>query len=227
MASPFDESDFVDADYQTGKAGGPVHPPSSLTSLSTPRPNLTREELDAKVTEAQKKLTDLKQAQEELERERVALEEARRRRIELELGREEMVQHLTRGTALIEEAEFKTRREAEQMAKTLAELREALAKVQAIREETWRPEDWQTELTRALTSIESARMEWNRARLKWTFLHPASDASAGAVRHGSIEPAWAKLPLADLCRLGLALSWPLVLAALLASALFLFVLTHR
>src|SRR2546425_13118056 len=123
MASEFVESDFVDSDFQAAKkspfaaaaAGGPNRPP-------------TREELDSGVADAQQRLMELKRAQEELERERSALEEARRRRIEFQTGREEMQQHLTRGVGRLEEAEFNARRDAEQMAKTLAELREAVVK---------------------------------------------------------------------------------------------------
>ena len=226
VASQFDESDFIDTDYQSAQAATPSPSSSALSSINPANPNLTRSELDAKVSEAQRKLADLKRAQEELERERAALEEARRRRIELETGREEMLQHLTRGTTLVEETEFKTRREAEQMAKTLAELREALVNVQAIREENWKPENWQAELTRALASIENARMEWNRARLKWTFLNPA-DPSSAATRKSSMDSAWTKMPLGELCRLGLALTWPLAVVALVAIGAVLFALMRR
>ena len=223
MASQFDESDFIDTDYEAAKATGPISPtvsPAYPSAGPAPKPNLSREELEAKMTLAQKRLADLKQAQEALERERAALEEARRRRIELEMGREELLQHLTRGATLMEEAEFKSRRDAEQLAKSLAELQEALAKVQAIREENWKPEDWQAELTRALAAIESARMEWNRARLKYSFLN---GDSAGQTT-SSVELAWTKMPLGQLCRVGLALTWPLAVAALLAIGLALLTL---
>ena len=50
---------------------------------------------------------------------------------------------------LLEEAEFDARREAEQMAKALVELREALTKIQGVREETWTQENFSVELTRA------------------------------------------------------------------------------
>src|SRR5213592_4511668 len=165
MASEFDETDFVDSDFRRAQkspfaaspAGGAARPP-------------TREELDSRVSETQQRLTELKRAQEELERERTALEEARRRRTEFQTGREEMLQSLTRGLGFLEEAEFNARRDAEQMARTLGELRQALTKVQSIHEETWTQENYNLELTRALTAIDNARMEWNAARLKWPLL---------------------------------------------------------
>ena len=73
------------------------------------------------VSEKQIKLAELKRAQEELERERAGLEELRRRQMEFQTGRSEMLQHLTRGIGLLEEAELTARRDTEQMARTLAE----------------------------------------------------------------------------------------------------------
>jgi chromosome segregation ATPase len=205
MASQFDESDFVDRDYHGAKS--PQAMTTSQTALGTiaSRPP-TREELDTKVGDAQQKLAELKRAQEELERERVALEEARRRRAEFQIGREEMVQNLTRGVGLMEEAEFGLRRESEQMAKTLAGLRDALAKVQAVREEAWTPEAYNVELTRALTTVENARLEWNSARLKWDLLNgpTAEKTEKNEAKPGLVEGR----SFLELCKIGLALNWP-------------------
>src|SRR6185436_19442955 len=110
----YDATEFVDTDFQAHKA-----PYGSATTLRAP----TREEVDVKVTEAQQKLAELKRAQEELERERASLEELRRRQAEVQTGRQEMMQNLTRGLGLLEEAEFTARRDAEQMAKTIADFR--------------------------------------------------------------------------------------------------------
>src|SRR6266536_5319425 len=166
MASEFDESDFVDGDIQAARKS-PFAAPQPGGAGRPP----TREELDSRVTETQQRLIELKRAQEELERERAALEEARRRRAEFHTGREEMIQSLTRGVGFLEEAEFNARRDAEQMSRTLGELRGALTKVQSIHEETWTQENYNMELTRALTVIDNARMEWNAARLKWAMLN--------------------------------------------------------
>ena len=97
------------------------------------------------------------------------------------------------------------------MARTLAEMREALNKVQAINDQTWTKDNFQIELTRGNTTIESARMEWNAARLKWTVLSPENLEKAAEK-----EATRSHTPLADrsfiqLCRLGFALTWPLVL----------------
>lgn len=230
MASEFDPSDFVDSDFQAAQKARAARV-STLPSPANPgtRPP-TREELDAKVSETQQRLTDLKRAQEALERERATLEEARRRQNEFQTGREEMLQHLTRGSELLGEAEFAARREAEQMSRTLAGFREALDKVQSIHSETWTTENYNVELTRALTIIENARMEWNSARLKWPLL---TTAKANTDQNGTTRPDQPASGLfegrsfLELCKVGLALSWPVALVVLLAATAFALVLFLR
>src|ERR1017187_1252197 len=150
MSSEYDATEFVDGDFQAHKA------PSSATSagLGQPQRAPTREEVDSRVAEAQQKLAELKREQEELERQRAALEETRRRQMEFQTGRQETIQNLTRGLGLLEEAEFSARRDAEQMAKALADLRDALSKIEAIHEDTRSEENFSVELTRALTALE-------------------------------------------------------------------------
>jgi chromosome segregation ATPase len=185
--------------------------------------------VDSRVGEAQQKLAELKRQQEELERERAALEETRRRQLEFQNGRQEMVHNLTRGLGLLEEAEFTARRDAEQMAKTIGDFRDALSKVEAVHEETWTKDNFNVELTRALTAIENARMEWNTARLKFPVLagqnqNTGSDASSPAP---TSQPSLTNLGFGELCKLGLALTWPLTVVALIALAAALVVMFRR
>jgi len=224
MAGEYDSTEFVDTDFiaqkspfaATASATGPVRAPS-------------RDDVERKVVEAQQKLAELKRAQEELERERAGLEELRRRQAEFQTGRQEIVQHLTRGLGLLEEAEFVARRDAEQMVKTVGDFRAALAKVQTIHDETWTKENFQMELTRALTTIENARMEWNSARLKLPVLAGESKPASAAAEKISTPAAssLADLSFGRLCKLGLALTWPLLLVALGALGIFLALLARR
>jgi hypothetical protein len=210
--SDFDPADFVDDDFQVRKAQSSA--PSTASSPRAP----TREEVDSRVVDAQQKLAELKRAQEELERERAALEETRRRQMEFQTGRQEMVHNLTRGLGLLEEAEFTARRDAEQMAKTVGEFREALNKIEAVHEETWTKDNFNVELTRALTSIENARMEWNGARLKFPILTGEKVAGSAPGAPTAAEPlTTGNRSFGELCKLGLALTWPLALVALAAA----------
>jgi hypothetical protein len=199
MASDYDATEFVDTDFQAHKS--PYGTPAPNDPLRAP----TRDEVDRKVVEAQQKLAELKHA----------LEELRRRQTEFQTGRQEMIHHLTRGLGLLEEAEFNARRDAEQMVKTVADFRDALDKIQAIHDETWTKDNFSIELTRGLTTIENARMEWNAARLKLPVLEGekgGSDAAAPAPEPGPLPFAHASF--GELCRFGLAMTWPLVLIAL-------------
>jgi hypothetical protein len=223
MASKFDESEFIDSDYESSRqsvafGSGTLATAPAMSSNPQPNPSHrppTREEIEAKVSDTHSKLADLKRAQEQLERERASLEEARRRRIEFHIGREEMLNHLARGVEILKEGEFNARRDAEQMSKSLMDLQEALAKVESLKEETWTQENWNMELTRALTTLENARMEWNSSRLKWPVLdgalkapEPENEDKTGITSFLKGKSFW------EICQIGLVLTWPLVLAAL-------------
>jgi hypothetical protein len=208
MSAHHNAGEFIDSDFEPGRP--------SVCPATTPGPNAanrppTREEIEALVSEKQIKLAELKRAQEELERERAGLEELRRRQAEFQTGRSEILQQLTRGLGLLEEAELNSRRDTEEMARTLVEFREAVQKVQAINEQTWTSENHSVELTRAATTVENARMEWNAARLKYPVLAVAPSTAPGpaAAPARSVFPA--EVDLFQLFKFGLALNWPLVL----------------
>jgi hypothetical protein len=225
MPAHHDTGEFVDSEFQSShQAGYEVPAPGNFAPSAAPNRPPTREEIEAMVSEKQIKLAELKRAQEELERERASLEEMRRRQSEFHTGREEMLQHLTRGIGLLEEAELNARRDAEQMTRTLAEFRQAVDKVQSINEQTWTPDTYSVELTRGLTTIENARMEWNSARLKFPILTASPPAGADASPRKPASPLPLPTDLFQLCKIGLALTWPLVV---LGACIFLALLLRR
>jgi chromosome segregation ATPase len=223
MSSDYDASEFVDGDFEARKT-----PYSAGPGSVGPRAP-TQQEVDARVADAQSRLAELKRAQEQLERERASLEETRRRQIEFQTSRQEMMQNLARGLTLLEEVELNTRREADQTAKTVVDLKDALTKVQAIQEDAWTKDNFQVELTRALTTIENARMEWNAARLKYPTLSapPAEGAQPAGEEPQETLPRIAGLSFGELCRLGFALTWPLAAVGLVLGGSLVFVLLRR
>jgi hypothetical protein len=224
MSAYHQAGEFIDSDFHTHQAAGGDAPPGTAAAATLANRPPTREEIEAMVSEKQIKLAELKRAQEELERERAGLEEMRRRQAEFQTGRQEVMHHLIRGIGLLEEAEINVRREAEQMARTLAEFREAVDKVQSINETAWSPDSYNVELTRGLTTIENARMEWNAARLKFPLLTAAPAAESDGVANQSALPFAMPMNLFQLCKIGLALTWPLVL---LGGGIFLALLLRR
>ena len=100
--------------------------------------------------------------------------------------------------------------------------------LEVIHEETWTKETFNTELSRALAAVENARMEWNTARLRF----PILSGKAAEIANADASPAAAASlfegrSLGELCKLGLALTWPLATVALLALGLMVFlVLRH-
>ena len=172
-----------------------------------------REELDNQVSSLQTKLADLNRAREKLEREKATVEESRRRFAEFQTGREEMLHELPRSLGLLEEAQLEASREAEQMARTMEDLRDALTKVDALEEVDTHDEQWKVHLTRNLTTIENARMELNAARHKWLILSGTGEneresfAAPLPTANGLPMPA----SFGQLCLWGLALTWPVLL----------------
>jgi len=242
-----DLSDFIDSDFQSARkeafaaplpvvepspAAAPVtmSAPNTPSASGSPRTNRppSREEIEAQISANQQEVAKLKRAQEERQRELSALEELRRRQAEFKNGREEMLQNLTRGIGLLEDAEMNTRREADQMARSLAEFKDALVKVQAINDSTWTQENLTVELTRGLTTIESARMEWNSARLKFQVLNAAAkpDSKTGStpVFGEAGLSSLSSLSWIELCKIGFGLTWPL--AALGALVFLTLLLRH-
>ena len=223
MSSDYDATEFVDGDFQPNK--GLYSAPAAGQLHRAP----TRDEVASDLAQKQQELAAIMRAKEEKERERAALEETRRRQTEFETGRKEMMHNLTRGLGLLEEAEFSARRDAEQMTKALVDLRDALTKVQAIHEEAWTSDNFGVELTRALTTLENARMEWNTARMKFPVLSGKATETPGTPAAVASEPSFALADktFGELCRLGLALTWPVALAVLLVLAALVAMLARR
>lgn len=212
----FDGTDFVDADVSPTR----TPPPGNRAP--------TREELDAQLTGTQQQLAKLKEAQDQLERARAAVEEMRRRRAEFGNGRTEMLQALARGIGILDKSEHQARQDAEQMAKSLVGLREALGSVEQLNEQAWTAENWEKELTRALTTIENARREYMGACRSWPVLDAkGTDTETRPGSPSDTVRALASLPMMTLCRLGLALTWPVAFASLIGVVVLVVVSVRR
>ena len=207
----FNEPDLLEEDF-------PIET-KQVTLLSE-----DREELDNQATSLQTKLAELNRAREKLEREKATVEESRRRFSEFETGREEMMHEITRSLGLLEEAQMDAQREAEQMARTMDDLRDAFSKIETLEDVDTHDEQWKVLLTRNLTTIENAPMEINSARLKWPLLdaetRETSTPLAATSNTNRIDMAMPK-SFGELCLWGLALTWPILLVGAVIIAILL------
>lgn len=204
-------TDFVDTDLRP--SSGPPQRPSSpaFPAAAAAGRAPTREELDGQLTANQQELARLREAQEQLERAKAAVEEMRRRRAEFHTGREEMLQSLIRGVGLLEQSHHNLLRDAKQTERSLDGLKSALVQVQGLDEQAWTDTTWETELARALATIENARLEYSQARLAWPVLDGKATPGMAEGAMPSNASAFAGLGLLQLARLGLAFNWPVVL----------------
>ena len=186
--------------------------------------------MDRKVVEAQQKLAELKRAQDSLERERASLEELRRRQSEFQTGRQEMIHNLTRGLGLLEEAEFNPRHEAEQMAQDHRRF------PRRARQDRGRPRRNVDEGKFQHRADPRAHRHRKRPHGMEHRAPETSRAVAGeALKKTEAEstpPQPAASPLAslsfgELCKIGLAMTWPLVLVALGALGVFIAILVRH
>jgi hypothetical protein len=214
MGAEFDGTDFVDEDLQRSRHNPFQGPPAGAGAVESQRAP-SREEVDAKLTDLQGKLAELKREQGEIERERAAFEETRRRQMEFTTGREELIRDLSRGIQLLEEKELALRRDAEQMGQSLKDLKDGLGKLQAVDEAAWTRENLSAELSRAMGLVDHARMEWNSARLKFPILSASLEpvGTMPAVEKKAPSPL-AGLGWREAALYGLAITWPIALAAL-------------
>ncbi len=141
-------------------------------------PPAHKEEIDDKLETAREQLLALRRQQEELERQKGDLEELRRRQDEYVRGKAEMIDSLTRGLVTLERDHVETQRHAELCGRTREAFSEYVEQLQDLNDGDWTSTSVRTELSRALTVIENARLEYNRARTKLDCLNPAADQSS-------------------------------------------------
>jgi chromosome segregation ATPase len=171
-----------------------------------------REEVDSKLEQARDHLLALRRQQEELERQKSELEELRRRQEEYSRGRAEITDKLARGLIALDRQQIESQRLAELCESTIAAFREYSEQIEQINDEDWKSANVREELSRALATIESARLEYNRAQAKLDCLNPAAGQSVADLPTDQKKklPAWDEL-VRYAC-IGAAASAPLIVA---------------
>ena len=202
----------------------------AIVMAENPRPldqmlHLTEEEpsgehLDNQVQKAQEQLLQLKRQQEQIEKQKRELEELSRRQDELEHGRGEMTDKLTRALVVLEREAYNAQSRLEQIRVARESFGQHLELVEAIDPRNWDPSDLHKELSRALSTVDDARTEYNehRSRLQaggsGNGEQSLPDATPGAYENpdGRSFSEWLQI--------GLALTLPLIIFGVIAIAIF-------
>ncbi|HEY5744261.1 MAG TPA: hypothetical protein VIS99_17185 [Terrimicrobiaceae bacterium] len=143
--------------------------PPDPTKVSGPYLDLEEENAEDLGEEVQKTNTELeklKRQLEDIEKQKTRLEELKKRQDELETGRTEMVDKLTRSLVTVQ-------REAEEAQKRLEQLNfihnsftQHLRYIEAINPKSWGAVDLPKELSKALSAVEDARVDYIKAQAK-------------------------------------------------------------
>lgn len=206
--------------------------PLRTTSNTTPPPAdndihqlRTKEELK----EANYEMIKLRQREADIQKQITNLEETERRQAEYHASREEMEKALTRGITILNEETIQAKRNAKQLEDTLQTFSEMLDKIKYLNHDAWTEKEYSSELTKALSLLENARMEWNSARIRISSLDETKNAteSQNSDKLSAISSYFEEvnnLSFSQIFKLGIILQWPILLSALLIFSLILTVL---
>src|SRR3981189_2407326 len=147
---------------------------------------MSPEHLDSQVQKAQEQLLQLKRQQDQIEKQKRELEELSRRQEELERGRAEMSDKLARSLVLLEREAYDTQKKLETLRGTRESFGQHLELIESIDPKSWNPADLHKELSRALSTVEGARVEFGQQRSRLQ----ARDHAEGGGASPELEPAF-------------------------------------
>jgi chromosome segregation ATPase len=195
-----------------------TRPVEQMLGLTEETPSV--EHLDNQVQKAQEQLLQLKRQQEQIEKQKRELEELSRRQDELEHGRAEMSDKLTRSLVVLEREAYNAQNRLEQIRLARESFAQHLELIEAIDPRNWDPADLHKELSRALSTVDDARTEYNEHRSRLQAAGGDGEGSLPDTTPGVYENSGGR-SFSDWLQIGLALSLPLILFGLIAIAFLL------
>ena len=141
--------------------------------------DLSHERLDSQVQKAQDELSALRRKAETIERQKRELEELARRQELLHNGRSELVEKFTRALVVVEREGYEAQKRVELLQTIHDNFTAHLQTIEAISPKTWDPAEINRELTKALSAVDDARVEYNRSLPKISVDADEAGASAG------------------------------------------------
>ena len=143
--------------------------PSDPSKASGPYLDLDEENAEDLGEEVQKTNTELeklKRQLEDIEKQKLRLEELKKRQDELEVGRSEMADKLTRSLVTVQREAEEAQKRLEQLNSIHNSFTQHLRYIEAINPKTWGAVDLPKELSKALSAVEDARVEYMKAQAK-------------------------------------------------------------
>jgi len=199
-----------------------IRPTEQMLELNEEE-SLSPEHLDSQVQKAQEQLLQLKRQQEQIEKQKRELEELSRRQEELDRGRAEMTDKLTRSLVVLEREAYDSQKRLEQLRATRESFAQHLGLIEAIDPKSWNPADLHKELSRALSTVDSARAEYSQQRSRLQ----ATGDSVGDETLPEAAPDLSELnggrSFSEWMRIGFAFSLPLIIFGLIALCLFFWI----
>jgi len=197
-----------------------TRPVEQMLDLTEETPSV--EHLDNQVQKAQEQLLQLKRQQEQIEKQKRELEELSRRQDELEHGRAEMTDKLTRALVVLEREAYNAQSRLEQIRVARESFAQHLELIESIDPRNWNPSDLHKELSRALSTVDDARTEYNEHRSRLQAAGADSEASLPDTAPGVYENSDGR-SFSEWLQIGLALSLPLIFFGAVAVALFVWI----
>jgi len=197
-----------------------TRPVEQMLDLAEETPSV--EHLDNQVQKAQEQLLQLKRQQEQIEKQKRELEELSRRQDELEHGRTEMADKLTRALVVLEREAYNAQNRQEQIRVARESFSQHLELIEAIDPRNWNPAELHKELSRALSTVDDARTEYNEHRSRLQAAGADGEASLPDTAPGVDETGEGR-SFSEWLQIGLALSLPLILFGVIAIALLVWV----
>ncbi len=201
-----------------------IRPIEQMLELSEEQ-SLSPEHLDSQVQKAQDQLLQLKRQQDQIEKQKRELEELSRKQEELERGRAEMSDKLTRSLVVLEREAYDAQKRLEQLRGMRESFGQHLELIEAIDPKSWNPSDLHKELSRALSTVEGARVEFvqQRSRLQATSEGNENESLA------EVEPVFSGggRSLLEWMKIGFAFSIPFIVFGSIALFVFFWVAAHN
>lgn len=201
-----------------GAAGGDFN----LTSMMQ-----RKEEMAGDTAKTTEELERLRNRQNDLEQQKKDLETMRERISKYEAGKQEMLEKIAQSIISLEKQEVKATTFASLLETTRERFKALQDELQMLDESSWEESDFREELSKALTTVDNARMEFNKsiASIESASNEQKDPSAETDYEHVVFDQPGANLveekTFGDWLKIGLAASLPLVIVLSVIAILIL------